>query len=258
MRRLVSTAALLSVVVALTTFVAPAAHAAPAADVVTVDANGGSGETSFATVPDLAYLVTVTGAYEGEVSLLTFGTADCGWWFRSDGPERNNEDVTVDGHPAGCQSQAYSTAHTYQWTESGTGAPFHFAISAVDRPEFTAGYLTFTVTGARANVAHSVTGFCFPHAFPSPALDYVPVVVEAGAQASEATSAASTTISCDVTSGSGEAAHIRQGLPGPLVESADRMVVPPGDSLHVCYVASATWDDGIDRSTPSTCYTLYL
>lgn len=248
MRRFVTAVLLL----AATAFVPTAAQAALAVSTVVLYPYADAQATSFATVPGDPYLVTVTGTFVAQTGYFNFGTQDCGWWYDpTTGPVERNDLVTVDDHPTGCASQPYSETHTYRWTETGTGAPFRFAVSG-----FMAGALTFTVTGPRAYVPHDVTSFCFPHAAATPLLDYVPVVVEAGATASEPGSAASTYVACDVTAASGESVQIRFGLPGPAVETAERMTVQPGDRLTVCSYAGASWDDGVDIETAAVCYGL--
>jgi hypothetical protein len=241
---------LAAALVAASAVTAPAAHAAPVASTVVVHSYSGEQATSFATVPGEPYLVTVTGTFVAQTGYFNFGAQDCGWWYDpAAGPVQRNDLVTLDDHATACGSLPYSETHTYQWTETGTGAPFRFAVSGL-----LAGALTFTVTGARADVPHTVTSFCFPHGIATSLLDYVPIVVEAGATASEPGSAVSTYVVCDVTGASGESAHVSRGLPGPAVETAERMVVPPGDRLTVCSYAGASWDDGVDVTNPPTCY----
>jgi hypothetical protein len=252
MRRSTAAAAVLAAVVAPAAVTAPAAHAVPAVSTVVVVAGSGVQQTSFATVPGEPYLITATGAFEGFTDApVTLRTGDCGWWQDTlRGGLRTGSPVTIDGHAAACATLPYSETHTYQWTEPGTGAPFRFATGHV----LLAGALSFTVTGARGYVAHTVAGSCAVHPVATPLLDSVPVVVEAGATADEPASAASTSIACDVTSSSGESAHIRLGVPGPAVEAAERLTVPPGDRLTVCWNAGASWDDGVDVTNPTECY----
>lgn len=239
-------------VVAATVVTPTTALAAPAVSTVYVSDRGG--QTSFATVAGERYLITVSGAFEGSRADLHPLTGDCGWWFLDIARQtaERHDLVTVDGHPAACQNMPPSETHTYQWTEIGTGAPFSFDLGWW----VLAGGLTFTVTGARANVAHDVTGYCHLRPFTSPLLDYIPLIIEAGAEATTSAPAMSTSISCDVTSGRGESVYIRQGLPGPFVKAVDRMTVPAGDSLYVCSSAWATWDDGVEKATTMACYVL--
>lgn len=254
LRRVVSTVAVLAAWAAAT----PAAHAAPAASTVVVVAGAGVQETSFATVPGEPYLVTVTGVFEGFAGARAAGPRvqerrlyDCGWWFDPVGGGASaSSPVSIDDHAPACTTMPYTETHTYQWTEIGTGAPFRFVIDH----DLLSGGLVFTVSGARASIAHAVTGFCLPHPAATPLLDYVPIVVEAGARAGEPASAVSTYVVCDVTGASGESAHLQRGLPGPAVETAERMTVPPGDRLTVCSYGGASWDDGVDVTTSTQCY----
>jgi hypothetical protein len=241
MRRIVT--ALL--VLAATAAGASPAHAAPVASVVVVDRDETPRETSFATVPGEPYLITVTGAFLRYEDDFVPWFADCGWRF-SGAP---SDAVTVDGHPAGCQSMPYSEQHTYQWTETGTGRPFRFEIAWA----LVAGGLTFTVTGARAQ--HSVAAFCAPRVA-YPPLGYASVAVEAGATASEPESAVSTYVVCDVTDASGRSAHLELGLPGPAVETAAQMTVPRGDRLTVCAYGGGLWDDVVQVTNTRVCYVL--
>ncbi|HVF03266.1 MAG TPA: hypothetical protein VNA20_00360 [Frankiaceae bacterium] len=97
------------------------------ADVVAVVPDGTPARTAFATDVGATYQITVTGAYSynGRQNL-----ADCGWW----NPEWAGDawfpgdTFRLDGSPAACTSQPYTTTHTYTWTQPGTGAPFTFHV----------------------------------------------------------------------------------------------------------------------------------
>lgn len=232
------------------------ARALPVAGVVVVPAATPVQYTPFATVPGVSYLITVTGVYSPH---LDAPNVDCGWRFDPvSGVRQRNTLVTVDGNAAGCQSLPYSDTHTYGWSVLGTGAPLRLSVNDTQPVALIGtGALTFVITGPRAEVPHDVSSFCFPHAAATPLLDYVPVVVETGAQAASTGAVAmSVFVVCDVTSTSGESLHLRQGVPGPVVETAGRMTVPPGDRLTVCSYAGATWDDGVEVVMPTTCHTV--
>jgi hypothetical protein len=232
---------------------APPAQALPAVSAtVVVVAGSGWNETPFKTVAGEPYLVTATGAFSYDV-LTPTALADCGWRTDDGMSWERSPFLLVNGAAPGCASQPYSPAHTYQWTVMGTGAPFRFEIADTWIHD-DAGALTFVVTGARADVPHEVTSFCYAHRVSSPALDYVPIVIEAGAQATESEPAASTFVDCTVTSASGEVGTARLGAPGPLVEAVGRVTVPAGDQLTVCWHGGATWDDAVEKTTPRTCY----
>jgi hypothetical protein len=233
----------------------PAAHALPAASTLVLLVDGSTARTSFATVAGEPYLVTVSGqyTYDGGKDF-----ADCGHWH----PEfatgwTSGGFFTVDGHPGGCADLPYSDTHTYQWTELGTGRPFEFSVWDAGYAD-NYGAFSVTVTGARADTAHEVAGFCSPLGVVTPVLDYVPIVVQANAEAVRDTPSSSTFVVCDVTSASGESAHLALGAPGPTVWTATRMVVPQHDPLTICWHSGGTWDDGVDVTTATYCYTTVL
>lgn len=251
-RLIIAAAAALAAGAAL--LVTPTASALPAASATVVIPQGGSGQTSFATVAGEAYTVTATGLFGYDGLGDTDNLADCGHrtttgpagtWTRTDF-------VRVNGSVAGCADQPYSPAHTYQWTVTGTGAPLRF--TAGDGLDIdNAGALTFVVTGARARIAHEVTGSCEITGAESSG---VPdgVLVHAGATATEDEPAVSTFVDCTVTAATGESATASLGAPGPAVEAGAVLVVDHWEHFEACYVAGATWSDGVTVVNPEVCY----
>ena len=230
------------------------ANAVPAASTLVLLPDGSTATTSFSTVAGEPYVVTVSGVYtyNGGGHL-----ADCGWWQpQATGVWTQGGFLDIDGSQAPCSQQAYSAAHTYQFTVTGTGQPFGFRVWDAGYAD-NVGAFSITVVGARARIGHTVTSYCFPHVFFStPTLDYTPVLVEAGAQAIESVPAIATFVNCTVSSSSGESLDLRLGVPGPVVATADRMIVPHGDWLSICSYGSATWDDGEELTTSPWCYSV--
>lgn len=97
-----------------------------ATDAFPLRPNGDPVSTRFATVPGRSYTVTVSGvySYNGKLGLADCGHKDdagpAGWY-----PVAN---VWLDDRPAHCQAMNLDRAHTYSWSEPGTGAPFTFEI----------------------------------------------------------------------------------------------------------------------------------
>jgi hypothetical protein len=126
MRRLRITFPLLLLAAALPL---PAARAfEPDSALLVVRAGQPPVRTPFATQRWHTYHLTVTGliSYDG-----SDGFADCGHFDpEGEAPWGAIGTLLLDGAGAYCMVMPYSPVHTYSWDQSGTGAPYTFAIDA--------------------------------------------------------------------------------------------------------------------------------
>lgn len=136
----------------------PAGARTPSGDVLVLVATGHPVSTTFATVEDVAYTVTVSGEYEYD-GTLGFGLTDCGHKDpESEAGWVNYPNVLVDGQPATCSVQPFSPTHSYTWTQRGTGRPFTFVIAANTYTVDDVGCLVVTVALASSGLPVGLPG----------------------------------------------------------------------------------------------------
>ena len=231
--------------------VAPPAAARVQSDasVLFVPSDGGLARTTFVSKPGSRYRVAVTGAYSynGRQNL-----ADCGWW----NPENAGDAwfpggfLRMNGSPAPCAQQPYTTTHTYTWEQYGTGSLFTFAIHDDGYSGDNLGGLIVVVAEVTAEM--EVVGGCDRVVTVESETDRLVGVVVVYAIATGGNHVALSSAECVIEGPSGIVATVRT-LPGASVAVGTDAVLLPVAAYRSCVTPVAQWSVGGFVQGETTC-----